>query len=66
MITLMSEKYLTDKEAADRYGYSTAWFIKARVQGYGPHYIQIKPRGRVLYPLDETDRWFTEKMKEKE
>ena len=66
MIEIMGEDYLTDKEAAQRYGYSQSWFIRARTQGFGPRFIQIKPHGRVLYPLQETDDWFKEKIKDKE
>ena len=66
MIEIMGEKYLTDKEAAQRYGYSQSWFIRARSQDHGPRYIQLKERGRVLYPLDATDKWFQDRIKEKE
>lgn len=66
MIEMMGEQYLTEKEASARYSYSQSWFMRARVQGYGPRYIQLRDHGRVLYPLEDTDKWFKNKMKEKE
>jgi len=66
MIVIMGEPYLTDKEASDRYGYSQSWFIRARGQGFGPKWVQIKKHGRVLYPAYETDKWFEERLKHDE
>ena len=66
MIEIMGNKFLTDKEAAERYGYSQSWFIRARGEGFGPKFIQLKDKGRVLYPVEKTDNWFREKMMEKE
>lgn len=66
MIDMLGKKFLTDKEAADRYGYSQSWFIKSRTNGTGPKYMQIKDNGRVLYPLIETDEWFKKRMEMKE
>jgi hypothetical protein len=66
MVEILGVKYITEKEAAQRYGYSSWWFIKARRQEYGPHYIQIMTFGRILYPLEETDEWFRKRMESKE
>ncbi len=66
MIEMMNEQYLTEKEASQRYGYSSSWFSRARAQGYGPRYIQLREHGRILYPLDDTDKWFKDKVKDKE
>lgn len=66
MIEMMNEQYLTEKEAAQRYGYSCSWFARARAQGYGPRYTQLREHGRVLYALDSTDKWFKDKVKDKE
>ena len=66
MIDMLGKKFITDKEAADRYGYSQSWFIRARAEGHGPKHIQIKDKGRVLYPLIETDEWFKIRMEMKE
>lgn len=63
---MLGKKFMTDKETADRYGYSQAWFIKARAERTGPKYIQINNNGRVLYPLIETDEWFKKRMEMKE
>lgn len=59
---MLGKQFITDKEASERYGYSQAWFIKARAEGNGPKFIQIKDNGRVLYPLVETDDWFKSRM----
>ncbi len=66
MIEILGKKFITDKEASERYGYSQKWFIKARGNGRGPKYAQIKDKGRVLYPLIETDEWFKTRMEMKE
>jgi predicted DNA-binding transcriptional regulator AlpA len=66
MKVILGEEFITDKEAAMRYGYSQSWFIRKRIKGDGPKYKQIANHGRVLYPVVETDAWFKEKMKEKE
>ena len=66
MIDIMGRKFITDKEAAERYNYSQTWFQHARLNKTGPKYIQIKDKGRVLYPLIETDEWFKARMEMKE
>jgi predicted DNA-binding transcriptional regulator AlpA len=48
--------YINDKEASARYSYSRKWFQRARWAGDGPKYVKV--RGKVLYPLKETDAWF--------
>lgn len=52
----MNEVYLTEKEASNRYKYSKFWFQRSRWAGNGPYFLKI--RGKVLYPLEETDKWF--------
>ena len=66
MIDIIGTKYLTEKEATCRYGYSASWFRVARKGGYGPYYAQVRERGRILYPVVETDEWFKKKLMEKE
>lgn len=66
MIAIIGKEYLTLKEASKRYGHSCSWFVREREKGEGPPYIQIKERGRVLYPLQETDEWFKKRIVEKE
>lgn len=66
MIDILGKKYLTDKEASERYGYSQRWFIQQRQLSKGPKYFQLKgTKGRVLYPLIETDKWFKDNLEEK-
>lgn len=64
MINIMGIDYLTVKEAAHRYGYSKAWFDLRRDQDKGPIYIKILGKGRILYPLTQTDEWFKNAMVE--
>lgn len=67
MIEIMGVKFLNDKEASDRYGYSRSWFQQAREKGGGPPFIKMGPGcARVLYNLENTDNWFKERMKSKE
>ena len=66
MKEIMGKKYLSEKEAADRYGYSKSTFIRMRECNNGPKYVQFKPHGRILYSVEQTDFWFQERMKEKE
>lgn len=46
---------LTTKEVATLTGFSTSYFEKGRVYGYGPNFLRI--RGKILYRLSEIDRW---------
>ena len=50
--------FLTTKEASYRYGYSRYWFERKRWDGSGPLYKKISSTGRVLYPIEQTDKWF--------
>ena len=52
----LEKLYINDIEAAYRYSYSRQWFQRARWAGDGPKYVKV--RGKVLYPLKETDAWF--------
>ena len=48
--------YLSETEASYRYGYSRQWFQRERWKGTGPRFLKIN--SKILYPLEETDRWF--------
>jgi hypothetical protein len=50
--------YISEKIASHRYGYSESWFQRSRWAGNGPKFLKIQ--GRVLYPLKETDTWFSQ------
>jgi len=60
MIEIFGIKYITEKEASQRYAYSESWFRLQRKHKLCPKYtrIGVKKRGRVYYPLDATDHWF--------
>lgn len=48
---------LTTKEVATLTGFSTSYFEKGRVYGYGPKFLRI--RGRILYRLSEINTWLS-------
>lgn len=63
MKCILGTDYITTKEAAERYGYSRAWFEQKRHQHEEPKYVKLLGKGKVYYPLSETDKWFEENMK---
>lgn len=55
---MMLEKiYMTEKEAAIRYGYSVHWFRRTRWEGNGPPFLKMNnsQTGRIFYPIEQTD-----------
>lgn len=62
MIEIDKKKYLTLKEVSKRYGFSIAWFREKRTKKNPPFSTKFNNRGKVFYPLDETDRWFKENI----
>lgn len=62
MIDILGIKYITDKEASARYGFSLSWFQKQRGKKESPPYVKLLNRGKVYYSLDELDQWFKENM----
>lgn len=58
MREIIGKMYLTEKEAARRYGYSTSWFQSRRNKHLPPTFMKISNQGKVYYPLKETDDWF--------
>lgn len=66
MIEIISVKYITEKEASKRYGFSTHWFKNQRWLKQGPPFVKLQGRGRVYYNLEKTDRWFVENIKNEE
>lgn len=63
MIEIMGKKYLTDKESSKRYGYSIHWFQAKRSRKEKPSFIQIEGKGRIYYPVEETDQWFKDQLR---
>ena len=61
MIEIMGIKCLTEKEASKRYGYSRTWFRYRRWKKNSPPYVR-HGSNRILYPIDEVDRWFQDRM----
>ncbi len=53
----VNKLYLNESEASYRYGYSRQWFQRERWKGTGPKFVKIS--GKVLYPLEGTDKWFS-------
>ena len=62
MVTIMGKSYITDKEAAQRYGYSQQWFRLCRHNKVGPPYVKLQGKGKVYYSVEEIDKWFTDNM----
>lgn len=62
MIELFNIKYITDKEASSRYGYSVSWFQKQRQLKKPPPFVKIQGKGKVYYAIDELDKWFKENI----
>ena len=62
MIELNGKKYITDKEASSRYGYSKSWFQRQRFKKLPPPFIKIQGKGKVYYSIDELDKWFKENI----
>ena len=52
----MNKKYITTREATERYGFSRTWFSVRRQRGYQPKFIRVNTK--VLYPLEDTDKYF--------
>ena len=61
MIKILGINYINEKEAAARYGYSGSWLEKKRYDNLPPNYTKIG--GKILYEVDETDKWFKNNMK---
>lgn len=57
----MTKRNLTEVEAAEIYGPSVAWYRRARWQGDGPVYVKLS--GKVLYPVDELERFFAGRLR---
>ena len=64
MIEVLGTRYITDKEASSRYGYSRSWFQHRRHTKLAPRFIRLE--GKILYDISETDRWFKEKLQYQE
>lgn len=62
MIEIDNIKYLTMKQVSKRYGFSVSWFKERRKYKLLPFCTKFNNKGKVLYPLDETDRWFKENI----
>lgn len=62
MIEVMEIQYITDKEAAARYGYSQSWFVNNRWKKKGPRFVKMIGGAKIMYPLEETDKWFKDNM----
>ena len=66
MLEIMGVKFITDKEASERYGYSQSWFQRARLDKKGPPWVKIMGKGKVLYRLEDCDQWFKDNIVESE
>ncbi len=62
MREILGISYLTEKEAAHRYGYSSSWFRNRRWVKDSPPFIKLEGKGRVLYEMQSTDDWFKKNL----
>ncbi len=62
MIDIRGKKYINEKEASIRYGYSRSWFKSRRKKHLPPPFIKMENKGKILYPLIELDAWFDKIM----
>ena len=63
MVEILGKKYLTEKEASHRYGYSPAWFQRQRSLKLPPQFIKLQGKGKVYYETEIIDKWFKDNMK---
>ena len=57
--TQFVKQNLTEQEATV-YGPSVHWFRRARWKGDGPKFIKLA--NKVLYPVEELERYFSERL----
>lgn len=55
---------ITEKETARTWGVSVAWLRHKRREGGGPNFVKLDNSrcGKVLYPVEELDKYFTSKL----
>lgn len=58
-MTTITTKYINEKEAAQRYCYTRSWFQRARWAKTGPPFVKIGHK--ILYSLEEIDKWFADR-----
>ena len=62
MLKIVDKVYLSTKEASRRYGFSVKWFEMKRWKRLEPKAVKVAGKGRVYYPLEETDNWFRQAL----
>lgn len=62
MLKIVDKVYINTKEASRRYGFSAKWFEMKRWKKLPPFAVKLEGRGRVYYPLEETDNWFRQAL----
>lgn len=63
MITIRGIEYLFQKEVTKKFGVSVSWLEKRRQKQINPKHVRLGDKGRILYPLKQTDEWFKEQLK---
>lgn len=61
MLLIDGVEYITDKQAASKYGLSQSWFKNARYKGTSPTYHRLN--GKIYYTVENIDKWFKENLK---
>jgi hypothetical protein len=60
MIELFGKKYMTEKEAANKYGYSVSWFKMKRFNKLEPNYSKLE--GKIYYDCELLEKYFKDHM----
>ena len=64
MKEILGKKYITEKEASQKFGFSTDWFRRQRYLKKPPPFTKLQ--GRILYDLDKLNDWFNKQLIEKD
>lgn len=64
MIEILGKKYINQKEAAQKFGFSTSWFELQRHLKKPPKYIKLQ--GKILYELEKVTEWFAKQLIEQD
>jgi hypothetical protein len=62
MIEILGKRYINQKEAAQKFGFSTSWFELQRHLKKPPSFIKLQ--GKILYDLEKLNKWFESQLKE--
>jgi hypothetical protein len=53
----ITNRLLSEPQAAECLGVSRSWLQKARCHGYGPAFVKLRRGGGIRYRLTDLDAW---------